>query len=115
MSTVVMVTTPPYGSEGPFNALRLAEALVLAGQTVDIVLMGDAVTTARSGQDPATAHASLEPLLSGLIEKGAGVALCGTCCRSRGLDDADLVDGAQPVTIHDIARLVASCDKVVSF
>jgi uncharacterized protein involved in oxidation of intracellular sulfur len=115
MSVAVLVNASPYGSELPYNALRLAVALELAGEEVEVLLMGDAVTTARRDQDPRAAHASLEVLLNELVEKGAGVTLCGTCCQTRGLQEADLVERVSVGTIHDFARVVRSSDKVISF
>ena len=115
MSTVIFVNSSPYGTEQPFNALRLAQALELADEPVELLLMGDSVNTARRGQDPRNAHASLEALLAGLIKKGVSVTLCGTCCHTRGLKEADLVEGAVSGTIHDFARIVKSSSKVVSF
>ena len=115
MSTVIFINSSPYGSEQPFNALRLAQALELADEPVELLLMGDAVNTARRGQDPRAAHASLESLLTGLIKKGAAVTLCGTCCQTRGLKEVDLVEGAATGTIHDFARIVRGSNKVVSF
>ena len=47
MSVLLVVNTPPYGSEGPYNAFRLADALALRGEHVEVFLMGDAVTAAR--------------------------------------------------------------------
>ena len=35
--------TAPYGSEGPYNAFRLADALALRDEHVEVFLMGDAV------------------------------------------------------------------------
>ena len=114
MSVALLVKTSPYGAEGPFNALRLAQALELAGERVELLLMGDAVNTARRGQDPRTAHASLEALLAELTEKGVSVTLCGTCCQARGLQESDLVEGVVIGTIHDFARIVKESDKTVS-
>ena len=115
MSVAMIVNASPYGTEQPFNALRLAQALELAGEAVELLFMGDAVNTARRGQDPRGAHASLEALLTELIEKGAGVTLCGTCCQTRGLQEADFIEGVVTGTVHDFARIVRACDKVVSF
>lgn len=115
MSVVILINSSPYGSEQPFNALRLAQALELAEEPVELLLMGDAVNAARRGQDPRTAHASLEVLLIGLIEKGVTVTLCGTCCQTRGLKEADLAEGVVTGTIHDFAHIVKGNDKVVSF
>ena len=73
MSVLLVVNTAPYGSEGPYNALRLAEALALRDEHVEVFLMGDAVHAARAGQDPRGAHASLEQMLLGLLEQGVDV------------------------------------------
>lgn len=115
MSVAVLINASPYGSELPYNALRLAAALELAGERVEILLMGDAVNTARRGQDPRAAHASLEAALAELVEKGVSVTLCGTCCQTRGLQEVDLIAGAVVGTIHDLARVVRESDKVLSF
>lgn len=116
MSVLLIVNTSPYGSEGPFNAFRLAEALSLReGQLVDVFLMGDAVHAARAGQDPRTAHASLEEMLGALLERGVSCACCGTCCAARGLREEDLIAGVRVATIHALAAAVAQSDKVVSF
>ena len=87
MSVLLVVNTPPYGSEGPYNAFRLADALALRDQHVEVFLMGDAVHAARAGQDPRGAHASLEQMLAALLEKGVDVSCCGTCCATRGLTE----------------------------
>ena len=115
MSVVIVVNSAPYGSEGPYNAYRLAEALALRDEHVEIFLMGDAVHAARAGQDPRGAHASLEQMLADLLERAVDVACCGTCCTTRGLAEGDVVTGVRVETIHDLAAAVARSDKVVSF
>src|SRR3990167_7403677 len=50
-STVFIVNDAPYGSERPYNALRLAGALAAReGQQVRVFLLADAVACARAGQ-----------------------------------------------------------------
>jgi sulfur relay (sulfurtransferase) complex TusBCD TusD component (DsrE family) len=83
--------------------LRVVAAAQLDEQ-VELPLRGDAVNTTRRDQDPRVAHASLEGLLADLIEKGADVTLCGTCCQTRGLQEADFVEGVVVGTIHDFSR-----------
>ena len=50
-----------------------------------------------------------------MLEHGAEVTLCGTCCRSRGLAPEHVVEGSRIGTIRDLADLVAGADKVVTF
>ena len=115
MSVLLVVSSPPYGSEGPYNAFRLADALAIREEHVEIFLMGDAVHAARAGQDPRGAHASLEQMLVSLLEKGVDVTCCGTCCTSRGVAEKDLVPVARVGTIHDLAAATLRSDRVVSF
>ncbi len=115
MNVLLVVNTAPYGSEGPYNAFRLAEALALRDEHVEVFLMGDGVNAARAGQDPRGAHASLEHLLHGLVERGVDVRCCGTCCAARGLSPEQLVPGAHIATIHDLAAALAGSERSLSF
>jgi uncharacterized protein involved in oxidation of intracellular sulfur len=115
MSVLLVVNTAPYGSEGPYNAFRLADALALRGEHVEVFLMGDAVAAARAGQDPRGAHVSLEQMLADLLERGAEVSCCGTCCATRGLGEEHLVAHARVATIHDLAEAAVRNDRVLSF
>ena len=115
MSVLLVVNTAPYGSEGPYNAFRLADALALRGEHVDVFLLGDAVAAAKAGQDPRGAHASLEQMLTDLLEKGVEVSCCGTCCATRGLTEDQLVAQARVATIHDLAEATVRNGRVVSF
>ena len=115
MKVLLLVENPPYGSEGPYNALRLADALLERGEWEDLFFVGDGVHAARTGQDPSGAAVSVEGQLRGVLERGAEVMLCGTCCRSRGQALEHVVEGARIGTIRELADLVADADKVVTF
>jgi sulfur relay (sulfurtransferase) complex TusBCD TusD component (DsrE family) len=115
MATVVLVNTAPYGTEGPYNALRLVQALALQGEEVDLFFMGDGVHTGRAGQEPLTAHAALEGMLREALDRSVPVVLCGTCCKARGLTEDDLIGGVRVGTISELADLVRTADRVVSF
>ena len=115
MKVLLLVENPPYGSEGPYNALRLADALLGRGEWVDLFFIGDGVHAARAGQDPSGASDSVEGHVRAVLDRGAEVTLCGTCCRSRGLADADVVEGARVGTVRDLADLVVGADRVVTF
>ena len=115
MAVLIVVNSAPYGSEGPYNAFRLADALALHEEHVELFLMGDGVHAARAGQEPRGAHASLEEMLRQLLEKGVDVACCGTCCTARGLMEDAVVPGVRIETVHDLAAATVRSDKVVSF
>jgi len=115
VATLMIVNSAPYGSEGVYNALRLAEALIVKEEWVDLFLMGDGVHAARRGQDPRGAHASVESMLVALVGKGVGTTACGTCCQTRGLAEDDLIEGVRVGSIHDLAGLVVSSDRQLSF
>jgi uncharacterized protein involved in oxidation of intracellular sulfur len=115
MSVLIVVNTAPYGSEGPYHAFRLADALAVRNEHVEVFLMGDAVQAARAGQDPRGAHASLEQMLLDLLDRAVDVSCCGTCCVARGLAEDDVVPGVRVETIHDLAAATARSDKVISF
>jgi tRNA 2-thiouridine synthesizing protein D len=115
VAVLIVVNTTPYGTEGPYNALRLTEALITAGEWVDLFLMGDGVHAARRGQQPREAHKSVEDLLAQAIAAGASITACGACCRTRGLEQQDLIEGVRLATIHELAALVSKNDKLLSF
>lgn len=115
MSVLIVVNTAPYGSEGPYNAFRLAEALALRDEHVEVFLMGDAVHAARACQDPRGAHASLEQMVLDLLDRAVDVSCCGTCCITRGLSEGDVITGVRVETVHDLAAATTRSDKVISF
>ena len=115
MVTTLIVNGSPYGSELPYNALRLAAALLVKEHWVELFFLGDGVHTARRGQDPRGAHASLEDDAGRAARQGRrGHAVRHLLPDSRP-HGADVVDGVRLGTIHDLADLVARSDRVVSF
>ena len=79
MHVLVIVNDQPYGSERPYNALRLANALSKREQTqMRVFLLGDAVACAISGQQLPEGHYHLDRMLKGVLHQAA-VGCCGTC------------------------------------
>ena len=113
----IIVNGTPYGTEGPYNALRLAGAL-LSGQEraeVNLFLMADAVFSAKRGQDPPKGYYDVEQMLSDVIEKGASARLCGTCSKARGIGEEEIVNGSSISSMIELSRLVTESDKVICF
>ena len=114
MSVLLVVNTAPYGSEGPYNAFRLADALALRGEHVEVFLWatrsarrGPART--REGRSVSRADARRPPgegrrreLLRHLLRDAR--TLRGPAHRSHAR-----------ATIHDLAEATVRNDRIVSF
>lgn len=114
---LIIMNDAPYGSEKNWNALRLANVSCSAeiGFQVHIFLMGDSVTTAKKGQTLPEGYYNLENMMGELIAKGVEVRTCGTCMKTRGISDGELVNGAQRGTMIILAKWIKEADRVVSF
>jgi uncharacterized protein involved in oxidation of intracellular sulfur len=102
MNVLVVVNDQPYGSERPYNALRLANALSKRNDVeLRMFLFGDAVACAVVGQQLPEGHYHLDRMLKGLLHR-AQVGCCGTCLDARGLTEELLVDGARRSTLEEL-------------
>jgi uncharacterized protein involved in oxidation of intracellular sulfur len=117
MKTVFMLNDPPYGTERCYNALRLAHALLKKNQETEVTvfLMADAVTAARAGQMTPDGYYNIERMLKRVLIGGGHVLLCGTCMSARGLGDAEIIAGARPSTMDELAVATLEADKVLVF
>ncbi|MDI6754909.1 MAG: DsrE family protein, partial [Thermodesulfobacteriota bacterium] len=111
----IIINDAPYGIEKPWNALRLAKALVATKQKVNIFLMGDAVGMAKNRQQTPTGYYNLAQMLRELIALGVEIRACGTCINSRGLKEDELVEGVIVGKMLDLARWVPESVKVITF
>jgi uncharacterized protein involved in oxidation of intracellular sulfur len=115
-STLFILNDAPYGTERSYNGLRLATALAKKdGETVRVFLMGDAAACARSGQKVPTGYYNVGDMLTMVARKNAEIGVCGTCMDARGLDDANLVEGAKRGTLAQLTEWTAAADKVLVF
>lgn len=117
MKILFIVNDPPYGSERPYNALRLAHALIKKDPAAQITvfLMADAVFAGKAQQKTPEGYYSIERMLRRVIGAKGTVLLCGTCMDARGMSDAELVEGAQRSTMDALANATAEADKVLAF
>ena len=105
----------PYGSERPYNALRLAGALAKQeSEAVHLFLMGDAVLCAKRGQQVPQGFYNIN-LMLGRVTRHGEVAVCGTCMDARGMADAELLEGARRSTLEELTRWTMQADKVLVF
>lgn len=115
MNVLVIVNDQPYGSERPYNALRLAGALAKR-DSVDlrVFLMGDAVACAVAGQQRPDGHYHLDRMLKPVVRRGQ-VACCGTCLDARGLRDEQLVEGARRSTLDELTDWTLWAQQTLTF
>lgn len=117
MNTLFILNDPPYGSERPYNALRLAHNLMKqdADGSVIIFLMADAVLAAKAGQKTPDGYYNMERMLKRVIAGGGTVLLCGTCMDARGLGEDDMMQGAKRSTMDELGGATLAADKVLVF
>jgi uncharacterized protein involved in oxidation of intracellular sulfur len=115
VKVLVIVNDQPYGSERPYNALRLAGALSKRdGIEVRVFLLGDAVSCAVAGQRLPEGHYHLDRMLKPLLRRGQ-VGLCGTCMDARRLRESQMVDGARRSTLEELTDWTLWADKTLAF
>jgi uncharacterized protein involved in oxidation of intracellular sulfur len=115
MNVLVIVNDQPYGSERPYNALRLAGALGKRnGVELRVFLFGDAVACAVSGQHPPEGYYHLDRMLMPLVRRGE-VGCCGSCMDARGIEEVSLVDGARRSTLEELADWIQWADQALTF
>ncbi|HSJ44191.1 MAG TPA: DsrE family protein [Euzebyales bacterium] len=116
MSVLMIINGAAYGSELPFNGLRLAAALVKReGVDLRVFLMGDAVVSALEGQQLPDGYYHLDRMVQSITRRGAEVGCCGTCMDARAVADEQLVKGAVRSTMEQLADWTLEADKVVTF
>jgi uncharacterized protein involved in oxidation of intracellular sulfur len=112
-----ILNEPPYGSEKPYNALRLALTLSRKQEsdTIHIFLLGDSVVAAKEGQKVAQGYYNLESILKGLVSRGINISTCGTCMDARGFEDDDLIKGISRGTMDQLGDWSLWADSVIVF
>lgn len=111
----IIVNDPPYGTERSWNALRLADALLVTEAQVRIFLLGDAVSAAKQGQATPQGYYNLEQMLQKVIEKGTAVKACGSCLQARGLNPEELVPGVERGRMLELAEWTKESERVIVF
>ncbi len=117
MSVLLILNDPPYGTERSYNGLRLAMALKKENPdvSVNIFLIGDAVSCAMSGQKTPDGYYNLERMVRGLITKKVTISCCGACLDARGLKEEFLVSGVERGTMGILANWTLESEKVITF
>jgi uncharacterized protein involved in oxidation of intracellular sulfur len=113
---LIIINDAPYGTEKPWNALRLAKALITEKLSVSVCLVGDGVSIAKKDQKPPKGFYNLGMMLEELILLGAEAKACRTCTDARGLTESDLISN---ITVGGfmtyVAKEAAKGSKILSF
>ena len=116
MKTLFILNDPPYGTERDFNALRLTTTLLKReGEEANVFLMADAAACAKAGQTLPKGYYNLERMLKLVRMKGGEIGVCGSCMDARGIEDAELVEGATRSSMEELADWTLWADKVLVF
>ena len=105
-----MLLTGGVASEGARTALRLARAARAKGHDVELFLMDDGVYAVKRGKRTPVADE-----LASLIEGGGVVALCALNAEQRGVTSDEAVPGVLFGSQYDLALLIGSADRFMSF
>ncbi len=116
MEVLIVVQDSPYGSERPYQALRMAGALLKLEDDLELTvyLTSDAVQCAKKGQVTPDGYYNVERMLKPVLRKGM-VLCCRRCMEARGLTDDDLMDGIRQVRLAEAANMVLEADKVLTY
>jgi uncharacterized protein involved in oxidation of intracellular sulfur len=116
-NVLIIVNDAPYGTEAAYNALRIVRALQGTDEdvAVNLFLMGDAVGNAVAGQSTPDGYYNVERMLTVALRKGANAHLCQTCMKARGIEERDLIDGAEVGSMSSLAQWTLEADKVINY
>ena len=67
---LLIINDAPYGSERPYNALRLALALIKRSTKVRVFLMAEPGNCSIAGQKPPTGYYNIERMVKSVAQRG---------------------------------------------
>ena len=116
-SLAILITKAPFGTIHAAEAIRLANGALAYGHEVSVLLVGDGVLVAKSGQRAEeTGWTSLSPLLQKLASSGRARVLADfDSAKLRGLDESDIVEGIRLVDSSTISSTAANSQRTVIF
>jgi uncharacterized protein involved in oxidation of intracellular sulfur len=117
MNLLMILNDAPYGTERTYNGLRLAMNLLskVEGAQVTVFLMGDAVSSAKAGQQTPTGYYNVERMLKGVLGRKGQVLLCGSCMDARGMKETEIVEGSRRSTLDELTEKTASAERTLVF
>ncbi|MBN8585036.1 MAG: DsrE family protein [Ignavibacteria bacterium] len=117
MKHLILINEQPYGSEKPYNGLRLAMQIQkdFPGEEVRIFLMADAAACAKAGQTTPNGYYNVERMIKSVLLNKGEVKICGSCADARGIKKDNIIEGTQMSTMAELTAWYMSSDKIISF
>jgi uncharacterized protein involved in oxidation of intracellular sulfur len=117
MKHLIIINEQPYGSEKPYNAIRLAIQIQkdFPGEEVRIFLMADAAACAIKGQKTTGGFYNIERMLKLVMNNGAKVRICTSCADARGIKTESIMEGTTMSTMSELTAWYMDSDKITSF
>jgi uncharacterized protein involved in oxidation of intracellular sulfur len=117
VSILMILNDPPYGTERTYNGLRLALNILqnAEGHDLTVFLMGDAVSSAKTGQQTPSGYYNVERMLKGVLSRKGRVLLCGSCMDARGLREGEIVEGCRRSSLDELASATLASQRVLVF
>ncbi len=117
MKHLIIINEQPYGSEKPYNALRLAMQLQkdLPGEIVRIFLMADAAACSKTGQTTPNGYYNIERMIKSILLNKGEVKICGSCAAARGIGEESVIEGTKMSTMGELTEWYMDSDKIISF
>ncbi|MEW6409117.1 MAG: DsrE family protein [Nitrospirota bacterium] len=94
-------------------AVRLAQAAINKGHTVNFWLSSNATTIAKDKQKEFKDYNYLDKTLRALIEKGLAVVSCEACNQARGIHKEDMIAGINRASMDWYLAKAAQSDRVI--
>jgi len=106
--TISLFTTP-YVYENTYTAMKIAEAALKKGYSVNLFASADGVHNFTLDQK-ARGIPNAQEEFKNLLDKGLNVELCGTCLQFRGIKKDDLLEDAKPSSMVKLCDLIEKSD-----
>jgi uncharacterized protein involved in oxidation of intracellular sulfur len=117
MNVLMILNDASYGTERTYNGLRLALNLLSKAEGVEVTvfLMGDAIASAKAGQQTPNGYYNVERMLRGILGRKGQILLCGSCMDARGIKETEIVEGSRRSTLDELTERTVSAKKVLVF
>ncbi len=102
------------GSMSSAFIINLIETALEKGHKTNIWLAGNATTLAAKNQKQYKKYTNYEKDISRLIEKGADIAVCEMCARTRGIKEDNLIKGIEFALMDWFLERAARSDRTLN-